>query len=196
MRVFELTFDGELTRDVIREVGSPLTVKDRIKAKSYGLGHLRLQEGNKLLTSLYEQENNTIKTHFDWTANGAVIRMRTMQKMYAVGLKDEKIHSIVLTKTEDYIKAIPFSPFWTLMKLGVKPATAKWFAMRPERFHFGPIHIDISLADNEKLIYEVPGDLWSDCLSTFGTKRIKERVKLVDKRRTATNKSYKTYALL
>jgi hypothetical protein len=36
-------------------------------------------------------------------------------------------------------------------------------------------------ANDQKLIYEVQGDLWSDCLSTFGTKRIAEKVKVVDR---------------
>jgi hypothetical protein len=189
MKVFELTFDGEMTRDAIREFGDMLTVKERIKTKSYGLGHLRFKDGTKLLTTLYEQENNTIKTHFDWTAKGAIIRMRTMRKIYAVGLKDEQIQNIGLTKKEDYIYAIPLTPFWTLMKFGVRPSVAKWFAIRPEKFRFGPIYIEINLTDKEKLMYELPGDLWADSLSTFGTNKIRDKVKIVDERRTATNKS-------
>jgi hypothetical protein len=187
MKIFELTFDGELPRNMINEFGESLTIKERIQNKSYGLGHLRLKEGNESLTTFYEQENNTIKTHFDWTKKGAVIRMRTMQKVFAIGLKDDRIQNIGLTKTEDYIYAIPLTPFWILMKLGVKPSVAKWFALRSEKFRFGPAYIDIRLTDNEKLLYEVPGDLWPDCLSTFGTKKIKDRVRVVDKRRTTSN---------
>jgi hypothetical protein len=150
MRVFELDIDGRLTREMIREFGDTLTVKERIKIRSYGLGHLRLKDGNKLLSTLYDQENNSIKTHFDWTSKGAVIRMRTMKKIYAVGLKDEQIKNVELTKTKDYIYAIPLTPFWTLMKLGVRPSIAKWFAIRPEKFRFGPIFIDLNLTDNDK----------------------------------------------
>jgi hypothetical protein len=192
MKVFELTVDGKLTRELIREVGDTMTVKERIKAKSYGLGHLKFKDGNSILARLYERENNTIKTHFDWTANGAVIRMRTMKRIYAVGLKDEQIGNIELTKTKDYVFAIPLTPFWTLMKLGVNPSIARWFAIRPERFSYGPAYIDISLTDDKKLIYEIQGDMWSDCLSTFGTKRIAEKVKVVDRRRTATNNVYQS----
>lgn len=186
MKVLELTFDGKLSREDIRKYGDVLTASERIKHKSYGLGHLRLKEGNKILTALYDQENNTIKTHFDWTTNGAIIRMRTMKGIYAIGVSDEQIQHILLTKEDDDIYAIPFSPFWALMKLGVRPSMARWFAIRPESFRYGPISIELILTDGEKLVYEATGDLWSDCLSTFGITRIVERIKVVDKRRTVT----------
>lgn len=186
MRIFELEVEGRLTREMIREFGDTLTMNERIKLGSYGLGHLRLKDGSALLLTLYEQENHTIKTHFDWTAKGAVIRMRTFKKIYAIGIKDEQIKNVGLTKTEDYIYAIPFTPFWFLMKWGVRPSIAKWFAIRPEKFQFGPVFIDLNLHDYSQLKYEVPGDLWSDSLSTFGRDKIRDRISVVD-RRTAVD---------
>jgi hypothetical protein len=188
MKVFELDSDAELTKDMIREFGAPLTIRERIKLKSYGLGNLRLRPGNELLTALYEHENNTIKTHFDWTTKGAVIRMRTMRKPYAIGFKDEQLESVVLTKIEDYIRAIPLSPFWIMLKLGVRPPIASLFKLRTERFVRGPALIDITLTDNNNLSFEVAGDLWVDCLSTFGVNKIKGRVRIDDQRNISSKK--------
>lgn len=182
MKVFKLDSNGELTREMVREYGSELSLKERVAAKSYGIGHLRLKEGHEAVMRFYNQENNTIKTHFDWTKKGAVIRMRTSRDIYAIGLTDEQITKIELIKKPDYIYAIPFTPFWVLLKLGVKVSTAKMFRTSPEKFNYGPIIIRFNLTDEGNLVYEQPGDLWRDCLSTFGVKRLAEKVIILDER--------------
>src|SRR5687768_3404506 len=167
MKVFELTADGKLTREMIREYGDAFTIKKRLINKNFGLGHLRLRDGNNSILKFYEQESNTTKTHFEWTKKGAVIRMRTMKKLFAIGLKDEQIQFITLTKAPDYIYAVPLFPFWILLKLGVRLSIAKWFRLRGDKLIYGPGLIQLRLTDNQMLTYQQDGSLWKDCLSTF-----------------------------
>ncbi len=174
---------------MIREYGEAFTIQERLAIKNFGLGHLRLIDGHKSILKLYEQENSTIKTHFEWTKKGAVIRMRTMKKLFAIGLKDEQIESATLTKVSDYIYAVPFFPFWILLMLGVRLSIAKWFRLRGDKITVGPGQIHLSLTDNKILTYQQDGNLWKDCLSTFKIEKIKDRIKIVDERSTAANKS-------
>jgi hypothetical protein len=183
MNLFELSTDGELTRDMIREYGEVLTFKERILDKNYGLAHLKLQQGPKEMMAFYEQENNTIRTHFDWVKKGAIIRMRTMRNIYAIGLRDDQIENIIITKKPDYIYAMPLFPFWILLKLGTPISIAKWFMIDNDKFNTGPAYIEINLTDNQKLIYELEGGLWAGCLATFGIKRIKQKVNVIDERK-------------
>jgi hypothetical protein len=187
MKVFELPTDGKLTREMVRDYGDAFTIQERLENKNYGLGHLRLKNAHKSILKLYEQENNTIKTHFEWTKNGAVIRMRTITKLYAIGITDNQIAFVTLTKAPDYVYAIPLLPFWILLKLGVKLSIAKWFKLRGDTLIYGPCLIQLSLTDSQMLTYQLDGSLWNDCLSTFKIDKIKERLKIVDERSTTTN---------
>ena len=184
MKIFELTADGQLTRDMIREYGEPFTVQERLTNKNFGLGHLKLKNGHESILKFYEQENNTIRTHFEWTKKGAVIRMRTLKKLFAIGLKDEQIEFITLIKAPDYIYATPLQPFWILLKLGVRISVAKWFRLGRDKIIYGPALIQLSLTDKQMLTYQVEGSLWNDCLSTFNLERIKGLLKIEEHRST------------
>ena len=107
MKLFELPFDGQLTREMVRDYGEPLGIEERLNTRNYGLGRLILREGNSALLKFYSDENNSVRTHLDWTKNGAVIGMRTLRKQYALGLTDQEIERIVITKTTDYVNPIP-----------------------------------------------------------------------------------------
>ncbi|MBL7849836.1 MAG: hypothetical protein JNN04_02960, partial [Cyclobacteriaceae bacterium] len=137
MRVFELNADGQLTRDIIDEVGDEYSISERIKNRIFGVGHLRYASGNSILDEFYDRHNQTIKTHFDWTKKGAVVRVRTMANLYAIGLPDKGFRKIKLTKNPDYIYASPFMPFWILLKLGTPIRIAKWFRIRGDKFDEG-----------------------------------------------------------
>ncbi|MBI3220168.1 MAG: hypothetical protein HYZ44_11705 [Bacteroidetes bacterium] len=187
MKIAKLTAEGELTQEMIREFGDEFTIQERMAKKIYGLGHLRLKEGNASLMEFYQQENNTIKTHFDWTKKGAIIRMRTMKKLYAFGLRDDQIELITLTKYPDFIYAIPLLPFWILLKLKVRLSIAKWFRSRGDKLIYGPAIIQLSLFDHPTLTFQLEGSLWKDCVSTFGMDRVKEKLTVVDKRSKDVN---------
>lgn len=167
MRLYELKDDGELTREIIREYGEPLNLKERIEGKVFGIGHLKMIEGNTPTFSFLDQNSIIQKIHLDWTKLGAIIRLRTSKKLYALGLTDEQIELIKLRKMPNELNAIPLKPFWLLLKLGVPVNIAKWFRLQGDVFNEGHIRIDLSLTENSKLVFEMKGDLWADCLSTF-----------------------------
>jgi hypothetical protein len=111
MKVYELKSAGQLTRDLVNEVGDEYSISERLKNKIFGVGQLRYTSGNPILDEFYDRHNQTIKTHFDWTKKGAVIRIRTMANIYAIGLNDKGFKKVKLIKSPDYIYAIPFLPF-------------------------------------------------------------------------------------
>jgi hypothetical protein len=125
MRVFELTSDGQLTKHITDEVGEEYSIFERLKNNFFGIGQLRYTSGNSILDEFYDRHNHTIKTHFDWTKKGAVLRIRTMANIYAIGLNDKGFREIRLTKNPDNIYAVPFMPFWILLKLGTPISIAK-----------------------------------------------------------------------
>jgi hypothetical protein len=186
MKVFELQFDGELTSGLRKEIGDEFTVKDRLGSKTFGLGQLKYKSGDSMLDEFYGRHSNTIKTHFDWTTKGAVIRLRTLSKLYAIGLSDIEIELVTLTKRPDYIYAAPLFPFWILLKLKVPFRIAKWFRIKGDKWIEGPCILIIKL-ENTKMDYELSGDMWGDCLQTFGVERVKERVIVVDERTWTTD---------
>jgi hypothetical protein len=116
--------------------------------------------------------------------------MRTMKKLFAIGLKDEQIELVTLTRKPDYIDAIPFFPFWILLKLGVRLSIAKWFRLRGDRLIYGPALIQLRLTENQLLTYEQDGSLWADCLSTFRIDKVKDRIRIVDERIPNANKQH------
>jgi hypothetical protein len=192
MKVFELESDGELTRAIIKEIGDEFNLRERLGSKTFGLGQLKYKSGNLVLDEFYERHNNTIKTHFDWTTDGAAIRLRTMSKLYAIGLSDDEIKLVTLTKRPDYIYATPLFPFWILLKLRVPLKIAKWFRIRGDKWIEGPCILNIKLEDT-KLDYELSGDMWDDCLRTFGVERVKERITVVDERTWITDNGIRVY---
>lgn len=182
MKLSELPDDGELTREMIRDYGEALTFKEKLAQKNYGLGRLSLRDGHPALVKFYLEENNSIRTHFEWTKKGAVIRMRSLRKQYALGLTDDEIERITITKRADYVNPIPLMPFWILLKLGVATTIARRFKIRYSEFRHGPIIIDFALNDQPKLVYETRGEAWSHCLSTFGIEKTQGKVTIVDHR--------------
>ncbi len=101
MNQFELKLDAKLTRDMLSVVGAEYSFSERLKNKHFGIGHLRYISGNSTLDEFYNRHNHTIKTHFDWTKKGAVIRLRTISKIYAIGLGENGFNKIKLTKNPD-----------------------------------------------------------------------------------------------
>ncbi len=190
MRVFELPFDGKLTKQLVDEVGDELTISERISSKTYGLGHLRYKGGNAVLDDFYSRHNNTIKTHFDWTKKGAVIRVRTMKNIYAIGLDKAGFKNIKLTKLPDYIYATPLMPFWILLRLGVRLEIAKWFRVRGDKFYRGLC--ELTIEHNEVVMtYELAGDLWADCISTFKKEKTQAKLTINDKRTWTTDNGFR-----
>jgi hypothetical protein len=190
MRVFELKSDGQLTREIIGEVGDEYSVSERLKNKIFGVGQLRYTSGNLILDEFYDRHNQTIRTHFDWTKKGAVIRIRTMTNIYAIGLNDNGLKRIKLIKSPDHIYAMPFFPFWTLLKLGTPIRIAKWFRMRGDKFDKGKCEITIEHDDNA-MTYELTGDLWTDCVTTFQIERIKDKLIIEDNRTWVTDNGFR-----
>ena len=190
MKIFKINSDGNLTKNITKEVGNEFKIKDRIKYKFYGIGHLTYKSSSEtILEELCEKYNNLIKYHFDWTENGAVIRIRTSDNNFAIGIKEVELSKISLTKQPDYIFAFPFLPFWILLKLGVPFYLAKIFRCRYDLFYYGKCEILISLNnDAENINFELNGDLWNDCLKTFRNQKTKEQL-LIDDRRTWVTKN-------
>jgi hypothetical protein len=190
MRVFELKSDGQLTRDIIGEIGDEYSVSERLKSKIFGVGQLRYNSGNSILDEFYNRHNQTIKTHFDWTKKGAVIRIRTMTNIYAIGLNDSGLKRIKLIKNPDHIYATPFFPFWTLLKLGTPIRIAKWFRIRGDKFDKGKCEITIEHNGNV-MTFELTGDLWADCVTTFRIERINDKLVIEDKRTWVTDNGFR-----
>jgi hypothetical protein len=190
MRVFELKSDGQLTKDLIDEVGGEYSISERLKNKMFGVGQLRYNSGNAILDEFYDRHNQTIKTHFDWTKKGAIIRIRTLTNMYAIGLADNEFKKIKLTKNPDYIYAMPFFPFWILLRLGTSIKIAKWFRLRGDKYSKGKCEVTIEHNDNV-MTFELTGDLWADCLATFKIERIKDKLIIEDKRTWVTDNGFR-----
>ena len=190
MKVYELKSDGQLTRDLVNEVGDEYSISDRLKNKIFGVGQLRYASGNPILDEFYDRHNQTIKTHFDWTKKGAVIRIRTMANLYAIGLNDKGFGKIRLIKNPDYIYAMPLFPFWILLKLGTSIRIAKWFRIRGDKFDKGKCEVKFEHNDNV-MIFELPGDLWNDCLTTIAIERVKNKLTIEDKRTWVTDNGVK-----
>lgn len=190
MNQFELKLDAKLTRDLLSVVGAEYSFLERLKNKHFGIGHLRYISGNSTLDEFYDRHNHTIKTHFDWTKKGAVIRLRTISKIYAIGLGENGFNKIKLTKNPDYILAMPFLPFWTLLRLGVPIEIAKWFRFRGDKFIEGKCEIEIDHND-VTMNFELSGDLWADCLTTFRIQRIREKIFIEDRRTWLTENGFR-----
>ena len=190
MRIFELKSDGQLTRDLVDEVGDEYSISERRKDKMFGVGQLRYNSGNSILDEFYDRHNQTIKTHFDWTKKGAVIRIRTMSNIYAIGLEDKGFKKILLTKNPDYIYAMPFFPFWILLKIGTPIKLAKWFRLRGDKIYRGKCEVRIEHNGNV-MTFDLTGDLWADCLKTFIIERIKDRLIIEDKRTWLTDNGFR-----
>ena len=183
MNLTELPPDGALTREMIRETGEEYSIKERLTARIHGLGRLKLKKGPPALMKLYEDENNTIRTHFDWTKNGSVIRMRLLRKQLALTLADEEIESITLTKKPDNVNPIPFGPFWVLHKLGTPVSIARRFKIRWHEYTFGPVFVELAIKDQPTLVFEMEGEKWSDCLVTFRMPKVLSKLTIVDERK-------------
>ncbi len=190
MKVYELKSDGQLTRDLVNEVGDEYSISERLKNKIFGVGQLRYTSGNPILDEFYVRHNQTIKTHFDWTKKGAVIRIRTMANLYAIGLDDKGFGKIRLIKNPDYIYAMPLFPFWILLKLGTPIRTAKWFKIKCDKYIKGKCEIVIE--HNDSIIrFELTGDMWTDCLTTLAIERTKDKLTIEDKRTWVTDNGFK-----
>lgn len=190
MRVFELRADGQLTKSITDEIGAEYSIKERFKEKVFGVGQLRYVSGSPILNDFYERHNQSVKAHFDWTKKGAVIRLRTLDKLYAIGLKDDLFRCVHLKKNPDYIYAALFSPFWILLKLGAPFQIAKWFVVVSGRFRKGNCEITIE-HQNDIFLFVVSGDLWTDCLQTFNIDRTKDMLLIEDKRTWITDDGIK-----
>jgi hypothetical protein len=183
MKIFELDADARLTREMIKEFGEEYSVVERISLNAYGIGNLRLVSAHPSLLKFYDSRDHTIKTHFDWTKKGAVIRIRTMDNIYAVGLTDSEIASIEMTKEADQLLLLPFSPGRILLKLGLSHRILKWipFMLTSSRYRYGAAIVKINLKKTESLVFELKGDLWKASLSTFMNTRTEAAATIVDK---------------
>lgn len=190
MKLIELESDAQLTRSLVEEIGQEYSLSERLKYKIFGLGHLRYTQGNPVLVDFHDQHHHNVKTHFDWTKKGAVIRFRTITKCYAIGIVAASVEKIDLVKNPDMIYAVPLLPFWTLLKLGVPIGVAKWFRTRADRFTPGKCELTIHLS-NTIIGFELSGYLWKDCLTTFNAKKVNGKLRINDKRNWLTENGFK-----
>ncbi len=174
MIVNELSASGELTSDLEEEVGKEFTFRERLRHGAYGIGQLRLAASQ--LSMLPLSPNDQCKIHFNWTYDGAVIRIRTGQKLYGLGIRLEEITKITLTKSPNVVSLIPYFPMWILRKAGVPLALARWFRLPGDDIHYGLIKLRIELRNQLPLIFELKGDLWRNCLSTFKWHKVMDRL--------------------
>ncbi len=147
----------------------------------YGIGNLRLVNAHPSLLKFYDTRDHTIKTHFDWTKSGAVLRIRTMEKTYALGLENDEILNIELLKEIDILYLTPFSLGRLLLNVGVSHRIVRWLPFNGRRFLMGPVMVRISVSDTDPFIFELKGDLWKDSLSTFAISRMNGRIQVIDK---------------
>ncbi len=174
MIVNELSVNGELTRDLKREVGKEFTFRERLRYQAYGLGHLRLVVNHPSIPPL--PSHGQYKIHFTWTTEGAVVRMRTSQKLVGIGIRMEEITKISVKKEPNFVSMVPFFPMWILRKVGVPFEVARWFKSRVDTIEYGAISIQIELEDQAPLIFELQGDLWSSCVTTFKWHKVHDRL--------------------
>lgn len=174
MIVNELSANGELTRDFEKEVGKEFTFRERLRYSAYGIGHLRLIADHLSLPPL--PSHGQYKIHFDWTTKGAVVRIRTGLKLFAIGIRLEEITKISVIKNLNDVTMVPFFPMWILMKLGVPFEIARWFKSWGDTIKYGSINIQIELQNQAPLIFELKGDLWSNCVTTFKWHKVHDRL--------------------
>ncbi len=168
MKVVELNIDGTLTRDSIQIIGNEYNTDERLALKIYGLGHLRFNTIPECVSSRVNSDRIQ-KLHFDWTSKGAVLRVRSLDKLFGLLIADDEILKITVIKKPDYIYAFPFSPFWILLHLKVPFRISKWFMITRgfDGLKLGNCVIAINLKYNEPLIIEAEAWLWPTCVSTF-----------------------------
>jgi hypothetical protein len=181
MKLFELDSDAQLTQEMIKEFGEEYSVIERIRLNMYGIGNLRLVSADPSLLKFYDSRDHTIKTHFDWTKKGAVVRVRTMERNYALGLKTDEILKIELAKEPDEVFAHPLLYGWVLLKIGISHRIIRWLPLSGLKSARGRVSVKIELAHKEPLIFELKGDTWKDAISTFVTPATKEKVTTIDK---------------
>ncbi len=174
MLVNELSVNGELTRALENEVGKEFTFRERLRYRAYGIGHLRLRGSHPNLPPL--PSHNQYKIHFDWTPEGAVVRIRTGQKLFGIGIRLEEIVRITVIKKPNFVSMVPFFPMWILRKLGVPFEIARWFKSWGDKIEYGSIRIEIELENQSPLIFELKGDLWRSCVTTFQWHKVRDRL--------------------
>ncbi|MCE2994265.1 MAG: hypothetical protein ACK5RG_08035 [Cyclobacteriaceae bacterium] len=174
MTVHELSVNSELTRDLEQEVGKEFTFRERLRYGAYGIGHLRLRVSYPNLPPL--PSHNQYKIHFDWTPKGAVVRIRAGQKLFGIGIRLEEITRISVIKKPNFVSMVPFFPMWILSKLGVPFEIARWFKSWGDKIEYGSIRIEIELENQSPLIFELKGDLWRSCVTTFKWHKVRDRL--------------------
>jgi len=185
MIVNELSANGELTRDLEKEVGKEFTFRERLRYSAYGIGHLRLVASHPSLPLL--PSHGQYKIHFDWTPEGAVVRIRTGQKLFGIGIRLEEITKISVIKNPNDVRMVPFFPMWILRKLGVPFEIARWFKSAGDTIEYGSISIQIELENQAPLIFQLKGDLWSSCVTTFKWNKVRDRL-FIERIRLASSK--------
>ncbi len=175
MIVNELSANGELTHDLEKEVGKEFTFRERLRYGAYGMGHLRLVANHPSLPSL--PSHGQYKIHFDWTTEGAMVRIRNGgQKLFGIGIRLEEITKISVIKNPNDITMVPFFPMWILRKFGVPFEIARWFKSWGDEIRYGSIRLEIELENQEPFIFELKGDLWRSCVTTFKWNKVRDRL--------------------
>ncbi len=168
MKVVELNIDGTLTRESIQIIGNEYNTNERLALKIYGLGHLRFNSIPECVASRVNS-GRIQKLHFDWTSRGAVLRIRSLDKLLGLLIADDEVLKITIIKKPDHVYAFPFFPFWILLKLKVPFRIARWFMINRgfDELRKGNCVIAISVIGSKPLILETEAWFWPACVSTF-----------------------------
>ena len=151
MESFEIFSDGKLPKKISERYGRELSLRERLKYRIFGIGFFKPVPGQEnLLSKLFEHSNNTIRPHLDQLTNGLIFRLVGIKETTALVIPYSEIERIVLTRQPDTVKAIAFSPFWILLKLGFNYKHVYWLSAWYE-FKWGAIEVTLKLVEHSPI---------------------------------------------
>lgn len=177
MESFQLSPDGTIPRKMIPLYGKELTYKERIKDKIYGIGFFAPVEGqSNVLSQWFQLKNFSIRSHLDQLTQGLIFRLRGSKELNALAIEYSEISEVQITRFADTYTAIPFTPFWILIKLGVPPRKARFFTRYG--YHFADIEATIKIQDHEPMTLRWNGRHDKAVYTFFGSKYLRDKVNL------------------
>ena len=153
MESFRLSADGRLHRRLIEKYGRELTLKERFDNKVFGISCLQpSRTSNDFLGLWFESKNFSVRPHLDQLTNGLVFRLTDSKDINALAISYVELRSIRVMRSPDLVRPIPFSPFWTLTRLGFEPRKVRWMAISwGLEFQFGDVNVVLEFRDKSSL---------------------------------------------
>ena len=170
---------GQLPRALTKQFGRELTFKERNEKKAYGIGFFKPTPSEiSVLSRWFEANNNVIRPHLDQLTEGLIIRLIGAKEINALAISYSEILKVIISKKPDSVTPIIGSPFWVLLKLGVKPRTARWLTWGSRvEFDFGDVLVEIQVSDSN-LYLQWQGQHYEDVKQFFGSEFLKSYVDL------------------